>query len=101
MLGSSSVVAQLAASPEVLSSMKQDDIGGVRNRPEKYTEAYGPVARQQRARQWTGWKAVFSAGFAPMAAYATMNTTMGTVFSVLSVPKCYKQFCMRFCEGRT
>jgi hypothetical protein len=34
------------------------------------------VARQQPSRQWTGWKAEFSAGSTPMAAKATMDTTM-------------------------
>jgi hypothetical protein len=34
------------------------------------------VARQQPARQWTGWKTVFSAGFAPIAAHATIDTTV-------------------------
>jgi hypothetical protein len=64
------------------------------------------VVRQQPAYQWTGWKAVFSAGSAPLAVYATMNTTMETVFSVLSTPRCCnqlkfeRQFCMRVCEGR-
>jgi hypothetical protein len=38
--------------------------------------AYRAVARQQSALQWTGWKAVFSTGSAPMAAHATMDTTM-------------------------
>jgi hypothetical protein len=49
------------------------------------------VARQQPACQLTCSKAVFSAGSAPIAAYPTMNTKMGTVFPVLSVPRCYKQ----------
>jgi hypothetical protein len=38
------------------------------------------VARQQQARQWTGWKAMFSAGFAPMAAHTTMDTIRSGVF---------------------
>jgi hypothetical protein len=34
------------------------------------------VVKQRPARQWIGRKAVFSAGFAPMAAHETMDTTM-------------------------
>jgi hypothetical protein len=49
------------------------------------------VARQQSGPQWTGWKGVFSTASAPLAAHATINTTVGTLFSVPSVPKYYKQ----------
>jgi hypothetical protein len=34
------------------------------------------IARHRPARQWTDWKAIFSAKFSPMAAYATLDTTM-------------------------
>jgi hypothetical protein len=34
------------------------------------------VVRQRPMCQWTGWKAVFSAESAPIAAHATMGTTM-------------------------
>jgi hypothetical protein len=34
------------------------------------------VAKQRPERHWTGWKSVFSAGFAPIAAQARINTKM-------------------------
>jgi hypothetical protein len=37
------------------------------------------VARQWKARQWTGWREVFSARSKPMAGCATMDTTMGSI----------------------
>jgi hypothetical protein len=43
------------------------------------------------ARQWTGWKTVFSARSALMAEHATIDTTIVTVFLVRSVPRYYKQ----------
>jgi hypothetical protein len=36
------------------------------------------VARQRSARQWTSWKVIYPAKSAPMAAYATVDTTMGS-----------------------
>jgi hypothetical protein len=41
---------------------------------DRETDETTAVARQRPARQWTGWKAMFSARFAPMAAHATMDT---------------------------
>jgi hypothetical protein len=38
------------------------------------TDETTAVARQRPARQWTGWKAMFSARSASMAAHATMDT---------------------------
>jgi hypothetical protein len=38
-------------------------------------ETTAVAARQQPSLQWTGWKAVFSAGSVLMAARVTMNTT--------------------------
>jgi hypothetical protein len=44
------------------------------------------IARQRPARQWTGWKAMFSVVSAPMIADATMDTTMrsGVFYAIRS-----------------
>jgi hypothetical protein len=49
------------------------------------------VAWQQPARQWTGWKTVFSAGFAPMTAHAKIDTTVRSDVSTRSAPSGYKR----------
>jgi hypothetical protein len=49
------------------------------------------VVRQQPGYQWASWKAVSPVGFASMAVNTTMDTTMGMVFSVRSMPRRYKQ----------
>jgi hypothetical protein len=50
-----------------------------------------PIARQQPEHQWTGRKGVFPAihaiGFACNDGYSSR----GTIFSVWSMPRCYKE----------
>jgi hypothetical protein len=43
------------------------------------------VTRQQPARQWTGWKEVFSVRSAPMATHGTVDTTMATKYKRLKL----------------
>jgi hypothetical protein len=69
---------------EMLLPWRSDSLLGSDRETNKTTG----VAMQRKVRQWTGWKAMFTARSAPMAAHATMDTMSG--FSVRSVPRCYK-----------
>jgi hypothetical protein len=52
-----------------------------------------PVAREQipNMHQWTNWEAVFSTRSVRQLREATREELFEAVFSVLSVPRCYKQ----------
>jgi hypothetical protein len=52
-----------------------------------------PVARQQihNMHQWTKWELVFSMQYMQHLCDATIEELLGEMFSVLSLPRCYKQ----------
>jgi hypothetical protein len=53
-----------------------------------------PIVRQQihNMQQWSNWEAVFSMRFMQYLHDATIEELLEEVFSVWSVPSCYKQY---------